>query len=146
MMIIWWSKHVGMIVNVLVCDIWINVSIQTSALVGPLYIVNWNSRWNSGIFNTCIMLCGLCSSNDVQLRHKPLESLSVLFKGPWPAPSTSLPAEDISSLSYLKGHRGPVYKGLGAMNPCDNLSYLKKKIFNLTQLFISVLQMYWMNL
>jgi hypothetical protein len=21
------------------------------------------------------------------------------------------------------GHRGPVYKGLGAMNPCDNLSY-----------------------
>jgi hypothetical protein len=20
------------------------------------------------------------------------------------------------------GHRGPVYKGLGAMNPCDNLS------------------------
>jgi hypothetical protein len=22
------------------------------------------------------------------------------------------------------GHRGPVYKGLGAMNPCDNLSNL----------------------
>jgi hypothetical protein len=20
------------------------------------------------------------------------------------------------------GHRGPVYKGLGAMNPCDNLT------------------------
>jgi hypothetical protein len=46
MMIIWWSKHVGVILNVLVCDIWINVLLQTSALVGPLYIVNWNARWN----------------------------------------------------------------------------------------------------
>jgi hypothetical protein len=49
MMIVWWSKHVGVILNVLVCDIWINVLIQTSALVGPLYIVNWNARWNSEI-------------------------------------------------------------------------------------------------
>jgi hypothetical protein len=47
MMIIWWSKHVGVILNVLVCDIWINVLLQTSALVGPSYIVNWNARWNS---------------------------------------------------------------------------------------------------
>jgi hypothetical protein len=39
MMIIWWSKHVGVILNVLVCDIWINVLIRTSALVGPLYTV-----------------------------------------------------------------------------------------------------------
>jgi hypothetical protein len=23
------------------CDVWINVLIQTSALVGPLYIVSW---------------------------------------------------------------------------------------------------------
>jgi hypothetical protein len=38
-MIIWWSKHVGVILSVLVCDIWINVLLQTSALVGPLYIV-----------------------------------------------------------------------------------------------------------
>jgi hypothetical protein len=38
MMIIWWSKHVGVILNVLVCDVWINVLIQTSALVWPLYI------------------------------------------------------------------------------------------------------------
>jgi hypothetical protein len=37
MLIIWWSKYVGVILNVLVCDVWINVSIQTSALVGPLY-------------------------------------------------------------------------------------------------------------
>jgi hypothetical protein len=49
MMIIWWSKHVGMILNVLVCDIWINVLLQTSALVGPLYIVDWNARWKSEI-------------------------------------------------------------------------------------------------
>jgi hypothetical protein len=41
MMIIWWSKHVGMILNVLVCDIWINVLLQTSALVGPLYITHY---------------------------------------------------------------------------------------------------------
>jgi hypothetical protein len=47
MIIIWWSKPVGVILNILVCDIWINVLMQTSALVGPLYIVNWNARWNS---------------------------------------------------------------------------------------------------
>jgi hypothetical protein len=36
---IWWSKHVGVILNVLVCDIWINVLLQKSALVGPWYTV-----------------------------------------------------------------------------------------------------------
>jgi hypothetical protein len=36
-MIIWWSKHVGVTLSVLVCDIWINVLLQTSALVGPLH-------------------------------------------------------------------------------------------------------------
>jgi hypothetical protein len=39
MMMIWWSKHVGVILSVLMCDIWIKVLLQTSALVGPLYIV-----------------------------------------------------------------------------------------------------------
>jgi hypothetical protein len=29
------------------CDIWINVLLHTSALVGPLHIVNWNERWKS---------------------------------------------------------------------------------------------------
>jgi hypothetical protein len=38
--ITWWSKHVGVILSILVCDIWINVLLQTSALVGPLYIEN----------------------------------------------------------------------------------------------------------
>jgi hypothetical protein len=64
MMIIWWSKHVGVILSVLVCDIFINVLLQTSALVGPLYIVNWNARWNSEIriMNiyvniTCVFVC-----------------------------------------------------------------------------------------
>jgi hypothetical protein len=47
MMIIWWSKHVGVILSVLICDIWIDVYLPRSALVGPLYIVNWNARWNS---------------------------------------------------------------------------------------------------
>jgi hypothetical protein len=37
MVIIWWSKHVGVILSVLVCDIWNNVLLQTSALVGPAY-------------------------------------------------------------------------------------------------------------
>jgi hypothetical protein len=50
MMIIWWSKHVGEILSVLMCDIWINVLLQTSTLVGPLYIVKWNARWNSEIY------------------------------------------------------------------------------------------------
>jgi hypothetical protein len=31
----------------LVCDIWINVLLQKSALVGPLYKMNWSARWNS---------------------------------------------------------------------------------------------------
>jgi hypothetical protein len=43
-MIIWWSKHVGVILNVLVCDIWINVLLQTSALVGP-YSNKEGFRW-----------------------------------------------------------------------------------------------------
>jgi hypothetical protein len=47
MMISWWSKHVRVVLSVLMCDIWINVLLQTSAFVGPLYIVNWNARWNS---------------------------------------------------------------------------------------------------
>jgi hypothetical protein len=38
MMISWWSKYVGVILCVLVCDIWINVLLQTSALVGLLHI------------------------------------------------------------------------------------------------------------
>jgi hypothetical protein len=42
MMINWW----WVILSVLICDIWINILLQTSALVGPLYIVNWNARWN----------------------------------------------------------------------------------------------------
>jgi hypothetical protein len=42
-MIIWWSKHVGVILSVLVCDIWINVLLQTGALLGPLYIISNNS-------------------------------------------------------------------------------------------------------
>jgi hypothetical protein len=39
MMISWWSKHVGMVLSILVCDIWINVLLYTSALVGPLHTV-----------------------------------------------------------------------------------------------------------
>jgi hypothetical protein len=50
MMISWWSKHVGVFLNVLVCYILINVLLHTNALVGPLYIVNWNARWNSEIY------------------------------------------------------------------------------------------------
>jgi hypothetical protein len=38
MMISWWSEHVGVILSVLMCDIWINVLLQTSALVGPLHV------------------------------------------------------------------------------------------------------------
>jgi hypothetical protein len=49
MIISWWSKHVGVILSVLMCDVWINVLLQTSALVGSLHIVNWNARWNREI-------------------------------------------------------------------------------------------------
>jgi hypothetical protein len=44
-MIIWWSKHVGVILIILVCDIWINVLLQTSALVGPLFIMFIGTSW-----------------------------------------------------------------------------------------------------
>jgi hypothetical protein len=53
----WWSKHVGVILsvlNVLMCDIWINVLLHTSAFVGPLHIVNWNARGNSEISVACL--------------------------------------------------------------------------------------------
>jgi hypothetical protein len=43
------------ILSVLVCDIWINVLLQTSAFIGPLYIVNWNARWNSEIHSLYIL-------------------------------------------------------------------------------------------
>jgi hypothetical protein len=49
MIISWLSKHVGVILSVLMCDIWINVLLQTSALVGPKHIVNWNAQWNNEI-------------------------------------------------------------------------------------------------
>jgi uncharacterized membrane protein YqaE (UPF0057 family) len=49
MMISWWLTHAGVILSVLMCDIWINVLLQTSALVGLLHVVNWNARWNGEI-------------------------------------------------------------------------------------------------
>jgi hypothetical protein len=51
MMISWWSKYVGVILSVLMCEIRINVLLQTSALVGPLHIMNWNARRNSEKFH-----------------------------------------------------------------------------------------------
>jgi hypothetical protein len=33
-----------------------------------------------------------------------------------------MPLEMMEGNYYNVGHRGPVYKGLGAMNPCDNLT------------------------
>jgi hypothetical protein len=43
---------------------------------------------------------------------------------------------EITEGNYSKlGHRGPVYKGLGAMNPCDNLTNLTVIVlFELSQL------------
>jgi hypothetical protein len=68
MMIIWWSKHVGVILSVLVCDVWINVLLQTSALVGPLYIVNWNAGWNSER-NWSLMFTWTSTLHKVTLHH-----------------------------------------------------------------------------
>jgi hypothetical protein len=52
MMIIWWSKHVGVILSVLMCDIWINVLLQTSALIWPLYIYYGLSLFELQIYYT----------------------------------------------------------------------------------------------
>jgi hypothetical protein len=77
MMISWWPKHVGVILSVLMCDIWINVLLQRSALVRPLDIVNfygtsqyfyssfadgitdtfWNSIFLVFLFGICSYLC-----------------------------------------------------------------------------------------
>jgi hypothetical protein len=68
MMISWWSKHVGVILSVLMCDIWIIVLLQTSALVGPLHIVNWNARWNSE--NLQNLLYNLIRTDCTKNRHR----------------------------------------------------------------------------
>jgi hypothetical protein len=52
MMISWWSKHVGVVLSIWMCDISINVLLYISALVGPLHIVNWNARLNSEILES----------------------------------------------------------------------------------------------
>jgi hypothetical protein len=39
MMISWWTKHAGVILRVLMCDIWINVVLKTSELVGSFHII-----------------------------------------------------------------------------------------------------------
>jgi hypothetical protein len=62
MMISWWSKHVGAILSVLMCDIWINVLLQTIALVGPKHIVNWNERWNSKKKRVSFNSIGCCEA------------------------------------------------------------------------------------
>jgi hypothetical protein len=63
-MIIWWSKHVGVILSVLMCDIWINVLLHTSALVGPLHIVNWNARRNIEICLQSTLHCDTRQCNE----------------------------------------------------------------------------------
>jgi hypothetical protein len=45
MMISWWSKHLEVILSVLMYDNWINVLLQTSALVGPLHVVSIIQFW-----------------------------------------------------------------------------------------------------
>jgi hypothetical protein len=51
MMISWWSKHVGMILSVLMCDIWINILLQTSALVGQLHVVKSTTVYTRNILS-----------------------------------------------------------------------------------------------
>jgi hypothetical protein len=69
--IIWWSKHVGANLNVLVCDIWINILLQTRALVGPLNksYINFSGNFERSIF--------LAHSQNCENRLLPSSSLSV---------------------------------------------------------------------
>jgi hypothetical protein len=68
------------ILSVLMCDIWINVLLQTSALVGPLYIVNWNARWNSEI-NIVFLFTTLCNYHNKLHKYKfPAETKYTLLK------------------------------------------------------------------
>jgi hypothetical protein len=65
MMIIWWSKHVRVILSISMCDIWINVLLQTSALVGPLHTVIWHDF----ITETFAFHCSRCNTN-CHVTHK----------------------------------------------------------------------------
>jgi hypothetical protein len=58
-MISWWSKHVGVILSVLMCDIWINVLLHTSALVGPLHIITKLFTANVSVADLRVMLPSL---------------------------------------------------------------------------------------
>jgi hypothetical protein len=86
MMIIWWSKNVGVILNVLVCDIWINVLLQTNTLVGPLCRVNWNARWNNEKLH--VTLRNMSALNG--------EELTVPCQLPWPEDPPLLPVHKLS--------------------------------------------------
>jgi hypothetical protein len=61
----------GMSTAVLMCDIWINVLLHTSALVGPLHIVNWNARWNSEILSCLFEKLNIVSNCSYQVTFFP---------------------------------------------------------------------------
>jgi hypothetical protein len=79
MIISWWSKHIGVILSVLMCDIWINVLLQTSALVGPLHIVNWNARWNSEMRMQCFINVPNLSKSLYSTVHNPIWETAYLW-------------------------------------------------------------------
>jgi hypothetical protein len=99
MMISWWSKHVGMILSVLMFDIWINVLLQTSALIGPLHIVNWNARWNNEKRDYCfkktylIIKIIVCTcyllQRDRNVSYTPLHTSFLDLQTPPPPPPPS---------------------------------------------------------
>jgi hypothetical protein len=65
------------ILSVLMCDIWINVSLQTSALVGPLHIEKWNGRWNNEI--NLIVFLAVLNSMSSSSRHAILICFILIF-------------------------------------------------------------------
>jgi hypothetical protein len=115
MMISWWSKHVGVLLSVLMCDIWINVLLHTGALVGPLYIVNWNARWNSEIcfpvlFLVVVRFCLVCL--EIMVRAHPFGALAALPVCPsvlscWANRTPSNP----SSSTFIHSCRGSCLRG-----------------------------------
>jgi hypothetical protein len=111
-MIIWWSKHIRVILSVLVCDIWINVLLQTSTLVGPLYIANWNARWNSqklimALINISPPVCRLrwdLEDRRVRSLFPPLGSHIFPFYGPYEALLAAFPVRESGEGVTLTTH------------------------------------------
>jgi disulfide bond formation protein DsbB len=132
------------------CDIWINVLLQTSALVGPLHIVNWNSRWNSEIgewvccsvhvitaFIIIIIIIIIIITTIITIIHA---GLHVVERTAWLLPSTcdARPSAVFSSAqSHVTTHRAskrmPTHSSPGVLLPLSPAAIISRILGTINQ-------------